>query len=156
VDIPPKVTGAYTYVHNVRVPEMLHGRIVRPFGQGAYGDGTATRIVSVDERSIDGIGDARVVRRGDFLGVVASREVDAIKAALRLSVRYANPPEISGDGNLFGTMRAFDTPEQAPARMLVGSGDVDAAITSAAHVVSATYAFDYQAHVPIGPSCAIA
>src|SRR5215471_10033246 len=39
-DIPPIVTGTTTYVQNVRVPGMLHGRIVRPRGQGAYGDGT--------------------------------------------------------------------------------------------------------------------
>ena len=43
LDIPAKVTGAYTYVHNVRVPGMLHGRLVRPRGQGAYGDGTRDR-----------------------------------------------------------------------------------------------------------------
>src|SRR6185312_14965912 len=71
VDIPAKVTGSYVYVHGVRVPGMLHGRVVRPRGQGAYGDGTAAGIVSVDESSIRGIGDARVVRRGDFVGVVA-------------------------------------------------------------------------------------
>src|SRR5690242_20467920 len=51
VDIPTKVTGGYTYVHSIRLPGMLHGRIVRPRGQGAYGTGTAPAIVSVDESS---------------------------------------------------------------------------------------------------------
>jgi CO/xanthine dehydrogenase Mo-binding subunit len=83
VDIPAKVAGTYTYLQGVRVPGMLHGRIVRPRGQGAYGAGTAANVVSVDERSIRGIGDARVVRRGDFLGVIATREFDAIEAAAR-------------------------------------------------------------------------
>ena len=40
LDIPAKVSGTYVYVHAVRVPGMLHGRVVRPLGQGAYGDGT--------------------------------------------------------------------------------------------------------------------
>jgi nicotinate dehydrogenase subunit B len=156
VDIPAKVAGTYVYVHNVRVPGMLHGRIVRPLGQGAYGDGTAAGIVSVDESSIRGIGDARVVRRGDFVGVVASREFDAIQAATSLKVVYAEPPEMSGSGNLWGQMRAFDEASQAPARLQVNDGDVDTAIASAARSVSAAYAFHYQGHMPIGPSCAIA
>ena len=96
VDIPAKVTGTYTYLQNVRVPGMLHGRIVRPRGQGAYGDGTANGIVSVDESSIRRIGDARVVRRGDFLGVVASREYDAIEAASKLKVVYRDSARALG------------------------------------------------------------
>ena len=156
VDIPAKVAGTYVYVHGIRVPGMLHGRIVRPLGQGAYGDGTATGILSVDESSIRGIGDARVVRRGDFLGVVASREFDAIQAATALRVVYAEPPEMSGSGDLWGQMRAFDDAGQAPARLQVNTGDVDAAIATAARSVSATYAYHYQGHMPIGPSCALA
>ncbi len=156
LDIPAKVTGSYVYIHNVRVPGMLHGRIVRPLGQGAYGDGTLAGILSVDERSIAGIGDARVVRRGNFLGVVASREYDAIQAVARLKVVYASPPQISGSGNLFATMRALDDAGQAPARTQVLFGDVDAALAAAAHSVSRSYGFHYQGHMPIGPSCAVA
>ena len=52
IDIPDKVTGKYTYVHNIRVPGMLHGRVVRPRGQGAYGDGTAPKI-ALGRRELD-------------------------------------------------------------------------------------------------------
>ena len=156
IDIPAKVTGTYTYVQNVRVPGMLHGRVVRPRGQGAYGVGASTGIVSVDESSIRGIGDARIVRRNDFLGVVASREYDAIQAAAQLKVVYANPPRMAGNGDIYGQMRAFDSTGLAQAYRQQDLGDVDAALASAAHVVSASYSFDYQAHVPIGPSCAVA
>jgi CO/xanthine dehydrogenase Mo-binding subunit len=156
VDIPAKVAGTYTYVHGIRVPGMLHGRVIRPVGQGAYGDGTATGIMSVDESSIRGIGDARVVRRGDFVGVVASREFDAIQAATTLKVVYAEPPAMSGSGNLWSQLRAFDAAGRAPARLQVDDGDVDGAIAGAARTVSATYAFRYQGHMPIGPSCAVA
>ncbi len=156
LDIPAKVTGTYVYIHSVRVPGMLHGRVVRPLGQGAYGDGTLTGALSVDESSIAGFGDARLLRRGEFLGVVASEEYDAIQAASRLKAIYADPPEISGSGNLFGQMRALDTAGQAPARTQLLVGDVDSALAAAAHTISASYAYHFQAHVPIGPSCAVA
>ena len=156
LDIPAKVRGTYVYIHAVRVPGMLHGRVVRPLGQGAYGDGTLTGALSVDESSIAGCGDARLLRRGEFLGVVASKEYDAIQAASLLKVVYANPPELSGSGNLFGQMRSFDAAGQAPARTQVLEGDVDTATRSAAHALSASYAYHFQAHVPIGPSCAVA
>ena len=78
--------------------------------------GTENGIV-VGRRALDrGIGDARVVRRGDFLGVVASREFDAIEAAARLKVVYRDPPAISGSGNLWREMRELDAAGQAPAR----------------------------------------
>jgi nicotinate dehydrogenase subunit B len=156
LDIPAKVTGAYVYVHNIRVPGMLHGRIVRPRGQGAWGGGTAPAIVSVDESSISHIPNARVLRRGNFLGVVAPREYDAIQAAAQLKVKWADPPAIPGAGNLFANMRAQDGSGQAPARIQAEIGDVDRALASAAHVVSETYKFNYNNHGVIGPSCAVA
>src|SRR6185437_5714776 len=86
VDIPDKVTGSYVYVHGIRVPGMLHGRIVRPRGQGAYGDGTAPKILSVDKGSVAHIPNVTIVQVGNFLGVVAPKEYDAIQAAAQLKV----------------------------------------------------------------------
>jgi CO/xanthine dehydrogenase Mo-binding subunit len=154
VDIPAKVAGTYTYVHNVRVPGMLHGRVVRPRGQGAYPSGAP--VLSVDESSIRHLPGVKVVRKGDFVGVVASREYDAIQAAAQLKVKWADPPVLPGDGNLFGQMRKQDTAGQVAARTSFNLGDVDSAFKSAAHVVSATYSYHYNGHLPIGPSCAVA
>jgi nicotinate dehydrogenase subunit B len=70
IDIPEKVTGEYTYVQNVRVPGMLHGRVVRPRGQGPYPYNSNVP-VSVDASSIAHIPGAKVVQVGNFLGVVA-------------------------------------------------------------------------------------
>jgi CO/xanthine dehydrogenase Mo-binding subunit len=157
LDIPAKVAGTYVYIHNVRVPGMLHGRLVRPFGQGAYGDGTLSGVESVDDRSIAQFGDARVVRRGELLGVVATNEYDAIQAAARLKVVWRDPPdEMAGSGSLFAQMRSLDAAGLAPARTQTFVGDPDGAIASAPHAVSGSYGFHYQAHVPIGPSCAVA
>jgi nicotinate dehydrogenase subunit B len=149
VDIPEKVSGKYVYMQHVRVPGMLHGRVVRPRGQGAYGDGA--KVVSVDANSISDITGARVVYRGDFVGVVAEREWDAARAAERLKVTWDVPPRLPA-GRLFETMRASRTIDS----VIVDTGDVGVALSAAAHVASATYFGPYQSHAPFAPSCALA
>jgi CO/xanthine dehydrogenase Mo-binding subunit len=67
-DIPLKVSGTYRFMQHQRLPGMLHGRIVRPRGQGAYKDGV--QVLRIDEASIAGVGDAHVVRQGNFVGIV--------------------------------------------------------------------------------------
>jgi nicotinate dehydrogenase subunit B len=154
IDIPPKVTGSYAYVHNLRLPGMLHGRVVLPAGQRGYGAGAP--VLSVDESSIDQIPGAQVVRRGDFVGVVAPDEWDAIRAAEQLAVTWAEPPPLPGDGNLPAHMRDQAAAGRAAVRRTVDTGDVDGALASSAHVVSREYFVPYNAHATIGPACAVA
>jgi nicotinate dehydrogenase subunit B len=156
VDIPDKVNGRFTYVHNIRVPGMLHGRIVRPRGQGGYGGGTAPGIVSVDEGSIKHIKGARVVRFGDFLGVVADTEYAAIQAGAQLKVKWADRPTLPGTGNLFKQMRDHDSAGLAPARIVAGGGNFDGAFANAALKLSQSYKYHYTGSMSIGPECAIA
>jgi nicotinate dehydrogenase subunit B len=156
IDIPAKVTGTYTYVHNVRIPGMLHGRLVRPRGQGSYGEGTNSQLLSVDESSISHIPGVRVVRRDNFLAVVAPDEWSAIQAAAQLKVKWAEPPELPTPGNIWAQMRALDAAGKVPAKFSVDRGNVDRAIAGAAHVVSHSYAYHYNGHAPIGPACALA
>ena len=155
-DIPPIVTGTTTYVQNVRVPGMLHGRIVRPRGQGAYGDGTNPVPVSIDASSIAHLPGAQVVHVGNFLGVVAPKEFDAIQAAAQLKVTWSTPPAISAVGNLWSGMRAFDSAGKAPARIAALTGNVDTAMASAAKTFAGTFTYHYQMHAPIGPNAAVA
>jgi CO/xanthine dehydrogenase Mo-binding subunit len=164
LDIPDKVLGTYTYVHNVKVPGMLHGRLVRPHGQAAYGADPA--VVSLDESSISRIPGARLVRKGNFLGVVAPREYDAIQAAAQLKVSWADTPAVAPVANLFANWRAQDSAGQAVASRAVHQAtdydfninpdQVDAALTSAAKSVSASYKVHYAGHLPIGPNCCVA
>jgi len=156
VDIPAKVNGTYTYVHNVRIPGMQHGRIVRPRGQGAVYDGVAPKVLSVDATSISHIPGAKVVQKGDFVGVVATKEYDAIQASAQLKVQWAPLPLLASSGGMFSQMRKFDAAGQAPASYKVNIGNVDAAIASAPVKVSASYTHAYNGHLPIGPSCAVA
>ena len=149
-DLPDKVRGAHTYMQHVRVPGMLHGRVVRPRGQRAYGVGA--KVVSVDEASIRAIPGVRVMRRGDFVGVVSENEWDAVRAARQLAVKWEPTSALPGSDKLYEKMRSAKTPEE----VVVARGDVPAALASAAHTVSFTGRAPYQAHAPFGPNCALA
>ena len=156
IDIPEKVTGEYTYVQQVRVPGMLHGRLVRPRGQGAYPYNSDVP-VSYDPSSIAHIPGAQIVHVNNFLGVVAPKEYDAIQAAAQLKVVWNTNPILPGTGNLWSHYRQLDASGQIPAAIGSGTvGNVDAALASAAHTVSGTFKHHYQGHMPIGPSCSIA
>src|SRR5260221_1408581 len=80
-DIPAKVTGRHTYVHDFKIDGMLHGRVVRPPSVDAS-------LVAVDEASIKSIPGARVVRVKDFVVVVAKDEWDAVFEARLLKTRW--------------------------------------------------------------------
>ncbi len=149
-DVPEKVSGSYFYMQNIKRDGMLHGRVVRPRGQSAYGAGA--KIVNVDETSIRSIPGARVVRRGDFIGVVAEKEWDAVRAARDLKVTWDTTPSLPGSDALYESMRSSD----APATVVRERGDVSKALGEAKHVVSQTCHAPYQAHAPFGPNCAIA
>jgi nicotinate dehydrogenase subunit B len=156
IDIPAKVVGTYVFVHNVRVPGMLHARVIRPRGQGSYGGGSATNILEVDPSSVAHLPGVKVLQRADFLAVVAPKEYDAIQAAALLKVTYGDPPTISGSGNLYKSMRDLDSAGQAPARIGAVSGNFDTAYAAAANKLTATYKYQYNGHMPIGPTCAVA
>ncbi len=156
IDIPAKVLGSYTYVQNVRVPGMLHGRMVRPRGQGAYGGGTNPQVLSVDTSSISHIPGVRVLQKGNFVGVVAPLEYDAIQAAAELKVTWAAMPPLPGVGGLWGQMRKQDATGQTLLIPYASMGNVDTAIASAAHSVSGTFSYSYNGAFPIGPTCAVA
>lgn len=149
-DMPEKVSGKRTYVQHVRVPGMLHGRVVRPRGQGAYGAGA--RVLNIDENSIRHIPNAQVVRRRDFVGVAAPVEWDAIRAARDLKVTWDDTPNLAGNVGLHEQMRASETMDD----VVTEYTGMEAAFRQAAHVVSQTYRGPYQSHAPFGPNCAVA
>jgi nicotinate dehydrogenase subunit B len=149
-DIPDKVSGKYVYMQHVRVPGMLHGRIVRPRGQAAYGAGA--KVVNINESSIANIPGARIVRKRDFVGVVAPNEWDAIRVARQLEVTWDTTPTLPGNAGLHEQMRAAKTIDL----VVKESGDVTSACERASHVVSQTYRGPYQSHAPFGPNCALA
>jgi nicotinate dehydrogenase subunit B len=149
-DIPDKVRGTHQYMQHARLPGMLHGRVVRPRGQGAYNAGA--KALSVDENSIRDIPGARIVRRGDFIGVVAENEWYAIRAAQQLKVQWDIRPALPGNARLYEEMRSSSTQD----RVVQEKGNVASATAAAPHVVSFTGRGPYQMHAPFSPNCAVA
>src|SRR6266700_3276692 len=154
VDLPAKATGELVYVHDVRVSGMLHGRVVRPPYAGVdAGAFVGTSLIAVDEASVRDIpGLVAVVRIGDFVGVVATREENAVKAAAQLKVTWKPTPMLP---DLKDVETALRTNPSTP-RILLDKGNVDAAIAAADRPMQRTYVWPYQMHGAIGPSCAVA
>lgn len=165
-DVPAKVTGSFTYIQDVTLPGMRHGRIVRPTRPGQL-SGSATALAqmikgtlangtvqSIDQSSVAHLpGNVKVVQVKNFLGVVADREEQAIAAAQALKVTWNDPQSLPNQADLFTTIKS-SKPDNT--RYLANSGDVNGAIAKAAKQVAATYMYPYQAHASIGPSAAVA
>ena len=142
VDIPPKVTGEHFYIQDVRVPGMLHGRVIRPPGLGSrlLGYGKPTH-------------GARVVRLKNFLGVVAEREWDAIKAAQELDVKWSDWAGLPAMDELYAYIRKTPSLEDT---VVASTGNASKAIAGASRRLEASYTTAVQTHGSIGPSCAVA
>jgi nicotinate dehydrogenase subunit B len=155
VDIPGKATGELTYVHDMRLPNMLHGRVIRPPYAGLdSGDFVGNSLLEVDESSIAHIpGIVRVVVIRDFVGVVALREEQAAKAAQALKVTWkAWNHKLPNMGDIAQAIR--DNPRVQ--RVVLDKGNVDQALEQASERMARTYLWPYQLHASIGPSCGLA
>ncbi|MCC8392972.1 molybdopterin-dependent oxidoreductase [Paraburkholderia sp. MMS20-SJTR3] len=158
IDIPAKATGELSFVHDVRVPGMLHGRVVRPPYAGvAQGEFIGNSLLEVNDASIRDLpGVVKVVVIRDFVGVVAEREEIAQQAAQRLDVRWKTVdglPPLDTSEQVEAALRA----NPAKRRDLVIEGDVDKVLAQeAAQTLERTYVWPFQLHASIGPSCAVA
>ncbi|MCC6778304.1 MAG: xanthine dehydrogenase family protein molybdopterin-binding subunit [Hyphomicrobiales bacterium] len=146
-DIAPKVFCQEDFCTDIKVPGMVHGRMIRPAVAGAVP-------VKVDESSIKDIPGARIVWENGFLGVVADKEWDVIKAAGRLKVEWSNVAPPFPDQNAL-----YDHIRKAPVRKReIGgkeAGNVDDAFRAAARVIEAEYEWPFQSHACMGPACAL-
>ena len=146
LDIPAKVTGGASYVQDIRMPGMAHGRVVRPPRAGST-------LESVDEaaaRKLPGV--IAVVRDGSFLGVVAEREEQAIKArdALIKSAQWKLGPQLPDPATLYAHLKTLPSKDE-----VIGVKQAPA-LASAPRTFEATYTKPYMAHASIGPSAALA
>ncbi len=149
VELPAKVTGEHVYVHDVRLPGMLHGRVVRP-------PVINTEPIRIDYDSVKGIpGVLMVVREGKFVGVVAKTEWAAIKAAQALKVTWAKPTT-KMPGNPDELFAYLKNTKPVRTTKAVGKGNIAEAFSQAKKVYQASYRWPFQMHGMIGPSCAIA
>lgn len=145
-DVPWKVMGSGDYVVDIKVPGMLHARVIRPEVAGAVP-------VEVDATSVKDIPDVQIVREKGFLAIVAPREWDAIRAADQLKVKWSDStPNFPTQADIFDHLRNAKSVHREPGEDV---GDVDAAFAGAAKVIDAAYEWPFQSHASMGPACAV-
>jgi nicotinate dehydrogenase subunit B len=146
VDMASMAAGQFEFVHNIRLPGMLHGRVVRPPAVGAT-------LVSVDEGSVRALpGVVKVVVKNNFVGVVAEKPWQAIQAAEKLEIAWTAGTGLPNRAGFYAQLRTQPSRDT----LLVNSKDMDERLAQAAEVLNATYLHPYQMHASMGSSCAVA
>lgn len=147
VDIPAMVTGQFEYMHDFRLPGMLHARVARPPTMrgrlGAVDDGAAKRIP----------GYVATVRRGNFLAVVARDEWAAIRAVHALRPEWANWEGLPPMDRLWEEVRKTPVLRDDVTQNVGQAAEI---LKSAPRTLRATFDFAIHTHGSIGPSCAVA
>jgi len=155
VDLPGKFTGKFTFCQDVRLPGMLHGRMVRP-------QAVLSQPTEVDESSIKHIaGVVKVVRQESLVGVVAETEWAAIQAAAALKVTWSTPSTKmpANQDELYAYLKNTKKIDYGNMPMFGGipdRGDVAAGFSRAAKTYEATYHWPFQGHCMLAPSCSVA
>src|SRR5581483_4843196 len=148
VDIPAKVKGTFQYAQKVRVPGMLHGKVVRPPFLGAH-------LQKIDKGAVNGLpGNPQVVQINDWLGVVADTEWHALKAADALASKttWTAGETLPAQANLY----TFMTQQPSRDAFAVNTGDVDKVMASASKTLNAQYLYPFQMHGSLASSGAVA
>jgi nicotinate dehydrogenase subunit B len=143
VDIPAKVTGGVAYVQDLRLPDMVHARVVRPPRYGA-------QLKSLNEQAAGKMaGVLKIVRDGNYVAVIAGREYQAVQAMRALSdgAAWESGAQVPAQRDIYSYL------QRLPSQDFVIAGKGDAAL--AGKVFEATYLRPYQIHGSIGPSCAV-
>ncbi len=147
IDIPAKLTGGEAYVHDMRLPGMVHARVVRPPSYLAT-------LAEVDTSAVEKIpGVLTVIRDGSFLAVIAEEEWPCVKAqrALARAARWHETPCLPDAGQLHATLRTMTSQDE-----LIFSRNEPQRESPQLRTLAATYTRPYLAHGSIGPSCAVA
>jgi len=146
-DLPGKVFGTLDLVNDLRLPGMLHARMIRPRVAGAVP-------VKVDESSIAQIAGTQVVWIKDLLAVVAEKEWNAVKAAEALEVTWSDSqPNFPGHDALHAHIRNAPVVKRFIQRE---NGSVEEGFKQAARIIEGEYEYPTQSHASMGPACAVA
>jgi CO/xanthine dehydrogenase Mo-binding subunit len=145
-DLPDKIFGRPCFIHDLALPRMLHGRVLRPPSP----DATLIEFGAAAVSALPGV--VAVVRDGSFVGVLAESEADADAARQKLAVgmTWHQVASLPDEASLAAWLRAQD------AEISIVDSKSAAACQPPAHTVKATYTRPYLAHGSIGPSCALA
>jgi nicotinate dehydrogenase subunit B len=145
-DIAPKVFAQQDFCTDIKLPGLAHGRMIRPAIAGAFP-------VKVDENSIADIPEVKVIWDRGFLGIVAEKEWDAIKASQKLKVEWSETkPPFPDQAALYDHIRKAPVRKREIAKEV---GNVDEVFKTAARMIEAEYEWPFQSHACMGPACAV-
>jgi nicotinate dehydrogenase subunit B len=150
--ISSKVAAKETWATDVRLPGMLHARVVHPKTLGS----TLVSAGAVDKTKFP---NSRVIVKGNLVGVVAPTEWEAIQAADQVAgaTKWTEWKGLPGNAKLYQHLREEADWTTAPvSKGEANKGDAGAALASAHKKLSATYQLSYMKHAPIGPTMAVA
>ena len=146
-----KVSAKETWVTDVRLPGMLHGRVIHPKTLGS-------KLVSAGVIDKSRFPNTQVVVKGNLVGVVAPTEWEAIKASRQVAseTKWSDWKGLPTDARLFNFLKEdVDWKAVPEAKSRESKGDVAAALASSPKKLKATYERPYLKHAPIGPTMAV-
>jgi nicotinate dehydrogenase subunit B len=150
--IAAKVAAREQWATDVRLPGMLHARMVHPKTLGS-------KLLSVGELEKTRFPNAQVVVKGNLVGVVAPTEWEAIRAAQQVAngTKWSEWKGLPGNEKLFEHLRNdSDWKSTAVSKSDKSRGNPPAALAGAPKKLSATYQMPFMKHAPIGPTMAVA
>ena len=144
------VTGKHRYPSDQKLPEMLHGKILRPASFGAT-------LISIDAHEAEQIPAVTVVHDGNFVGVVAPSAEVAARAVKAIRAEWKAEPQPS-QKELFEYLKknAVEAKDSIGNASRPEAGSVGKALASADHRLQQTYTVSYIAHAPLEPRAALA
>ena len=147
LDIPGKVFGESSFLQDVRLPNMVHARIVRPTAERAV----LQRPDFTKAEAMPGV--LKIVRDGNFVGVIAEREGQVRDAAnqLRKDLKWDLPGDLPDSAKLSEWLKSANERREAVVDETLGLG-----AAAATRTIRASYQRAFQAHASISPSAAIA
>jgi CO/xanthine dehydrogenase Mo-binding subunit len=149
---PGKVTAKEVWITDVRLPGMLHGRVVHPKTLGS----TLVSVGTLDKKQYP---NAQVIVKGHLVAVVSPNEWEAINAAqdLATETKWSDWKALPGHGQLHTWMREkADWKTTPPFKGDKNKGDVGPALASTSKTLTASYELPFMKHAPIGPTIAVA
>jgi CO/xanthine dehydrogenase Mo-binding subunit len=149
--ISSKVAAKETWTTDVRLPGMLHARVVHPKTLGST-------LVSAGQLDKGKFPNTQVIAKGNLVGVVAPTEWEAIQAAEQVAsaTKWSEWKGLPGNAKLYQHLREESDWTSAPVEKSKESkGDAGPALASAHKKLSATYQLSYMKHAPIGPTMAV-
>ncbi len=147
--IPNKVTGKTQWSCDVRLPGMLHARMVRPAMLGS----TLLSAGQIDKKQFP---TAEVVKKGNLVAVVSPDEWEAVNAAriVATATKWTDWAGLPGSENVTKALREYAW--GAPSESKGKAEETNAALRGATKTLSASYEQPYVRHAPIGPFVAVA